>query len=356
MSQIVILGLAVVGLSYLGVAGLRRWARKNHVLDVPNERSSHDRPIPHVGGLAIVTLTLAGMVVFWLQRPAWSVTVVVTFMIGAVFLACAGLVDDLYGMSRRLRLMIHGLCALGVILGIGFWHTVTIPFVGQLHLGWLGLPITFLWITGLTNAYNFMDGMDGLAGGQAVVAGSAWVLLGWGNDQFLVTAVGMLVATSCLGFLGHNWPPARIFMGDVGSIFLGYTFAVLSVIAAQHNPALALSGLLVLLPFVFDTTFTLLRRLSHGENIFVAHRSHLYQRLLIVGYNHRVLSLLYIILAVAGAALAQIFTMEVPGSSVLVVLLVPVMGLSLWAFVVREERKHAQSLRTQVSGLADMTT
>ena len=356
MSQSVILSLAVVGLSYLAVAVLRRWAERNQVLDVPNERSSHDHPIPHVGGLAIVTLTLLGTVVFWLQVPAWSATVLTTFIIGAGFLACAGLVDDLYGMSRRLRLLIHALCALGVVLGIGFWHTVTLPLVGQLNLGWLGLPITFIWITGLTNAYNFMDGMDGLAGGQAVVGGFAWILLGWVSNQYLVAALGMFVAASCLGFLGHNWPPARIFMGDVGSVFLGFTFAVVSVIAAQHHPALALSGVLVLWPFVFDTTFTLLSRLSHGENIFVAHRSHLYQRLLIVGHNHGFLSLLYITLAAVGAGLALLFTMEVPGGSLLVVLLVPVISLVLWTFVVREERKHARSLRPQVSGLADIAT
>ncbi|MEE2821859.1 MAG: glycosyltransferase family 4 protein [Acidobacteriota bacterium] len=351
MSPIIILSFVIAGLSCLGVAMLRRWAERHSVLDIPNKRSSHDRPIPHVGGLAIVTITLLGVVIFWFQDPTWSVAEIFTFVAGGGFVACAGLVDDLYGMSRRLRLLIHGLCAMVVILGIGSWNTVVIPLSGQLDLGWLGVLITFVWITGLTNAYNFMDGMDGLAGGQAVVAGSAWIMLGWLSDQGLVMLVGALLASSCLGFLVHNWPPARIFMGDVGSIFLGYTFAGLSVIGAQRDPTLALSGVLILWPFVFDTSFTLLRRLSRGENIFVAHRSHLYQRLLIVGHTHRFLSLLYITLAAVGAIMAQIFTMGVPTSSFLVVFLVPLMCLVLWAFVIREERKYARSLRPRVPGL-----
>jgi len=353
MSQIVSLSVAVIGLSYMGVAALRRWAETHHALDVPNERSSHDRPIPRAGGLAIVAITLVGIFVFWLHDPAWPSTAITTFMIGAGCIAYVSLVDDLYGVSRNLRLFVHGLSAILVILGFGFWQTVSIPIIGELHLGWLGLPITFLWIVGLTNAYNFMDGIDGLAGGQAVVAGSAWVLLGWVTDQFLVGGLGMLAAASSLGFLGHNWYPARIFMGDVGSLFLGYTFAVLSVIAAHHNPALALSGVLILWPFVFDTTFTLLRRLYHGENILVAHRSHLYQRLLIVGHSHHFLSLLYVALAVVGAGLAYLFTREVPGSAVLVGLLLPVLCLALWSLVVWEERKRARQLRPQVPSLVD---
>ena len=104
-----------------------------------------------------------------------------------------------------------------------------------MSLGRLGLIITFLWIVGLTNAYNFMDGIDGIAGGQAVVAGLGWAGLGYLTDQPLIGLLGLLLAASSLGFLGHNWPPARIFMGDVGSAFLGFTFAVLAVAAAQRD-------------------------------------------------------------------------------------------------------------------------
>ena len=111
-----------------------------------------------------------------------------------------------------------------------------------------------------------------------------WTFLGWSDNQPLVAALGLLLAAASLGFLGHNWPLARIFMGDVGSAFLGYTFAVLPVVAAQHNPRLAVAGVLLVWPFLF--------RLRHRENIFAAHRSHLYQRLVIAGYSHRTVTLL----------------------------------------------------------------
>ncbi|MBK7202993.1 hypothetical protein [Candidatus Amarolinea dominans] len=142
-----------------------------------------------------------------------------------------------------------------------------------------------------------------------------WTFLGWSDNQPLVAALGLLLAAASLGFLGHNWPLARIFMGDVGSAFLGYTFAVLPVVAAQHNPRLAVAGVLLVWPFLF--------RLRHRENIFAAHRSHLYQRLVIAGYSHRTVTLLYSGLAAAGALLALLWTLDGAGSGLAVVLSLP---------------------------------
>jgi UDP-N-acetylmuramyl pentapeptide phosphotransferase/UDP-N-acetylglucosamine-1-phosphate transferase len=116
-----------------------------------------------------------------------------------------------------------------------------------------------------------------------------------------------MLAVSSLGFLGYNWPPARIFMGDVGSAFLGYSFAAVTLLGAQVHPRLALVGLLLLWPFVFDTLFTMVRRWRRGENIFQAHRSHLYQRLVIVGYSHRMVTLLYASLSLAGGVAAMLW-------------------------------------------------
>ena len=183
-----------------------------------------------------------------------------------------------------------------------------------------------------------MDGIDGIAGGQAVVAGLGWAALGWLSDQPLVGILGILLAASSLGFLGHNWPPARIFMGDVGSAFLGFTFAVLAVAAAQRDARLALAGVLLVWPFIFDACFTFLRRLRNGENVFAAHRSHLYQRLVIAGYSHRTVTLLYIGLAAWGAILAQLWTLDVAGSSLLIVVSMPVLCWGLCKVVWRRER------------------
>lgn len=272
-----------------------------------------------------------------------------TYLVAAWLIAGVSWVDDLRSVSNRVRFTTHAAGALLILLSIGFWPQVDLPFVSSIPLGWLGIPLTFFWIAGLTNAYNFMDGIDGLAGGQAVVAGLGWLLLGQLADLPVVSVMGVLVAGSSLGFLGHNWPPARIFMGDVGSAFLGYTLAVLAVIGGLADPRLPLAGVFVVWPFVFDTTFTILRRLRRGENIFAAHRSHLYQRLVIAGYSHRAVTLLYASLALVGVLLALTWVLELPGSDWLVLGFPGLLCLCLWQFVVRAETK---SLSVQRATLA----
>jgi UDP-N-acetylmuramyl pentapeptide phosphotransferase/UDP-N-acetylglucosamine-1-phosphate transferase len=330
-------GVAAFVLSYLGVVGLKRWAERRQILDIPNERSSHSRPTPTGGGLAIVLVVLAGWLVALRLYPASSGLGSLAYAAGAGLIAAVSWLDDLRTQSRRVRFAAHVLSALLAIWAVGHWANITVPLFGSLHLGLLGLPITFLWIVGLTNAYNFMDGIDGIAGGQAVVAGLGWAVLGWLTGQPLVGVIGVLLAAASLGFLGQNWPPARIFMGDVGSAFLGYTFAVLAVTAAQSDSRLALVGILFVWPFVFDTTFTLLRRLRRHENILVAHRSHLYQRLVITGCSHRFVTLLYLGLAAWGAGWAVGWFQGIAGGAIAIVVTIPLLCLALWVFVNRRE-------------------
>lgn len=336
-----LLGFAALVLAYAGVGGLRRWAETRQVLDIPNERSSHTHPTPRGGGLVIVILSTVGLILAWFLNPAISPVALVAYLVGAWLIAGVSWLDDLRSLPNRVRFAVHSLGAILALLALGYWRVVSLPLIGPLDLGVLGLFITFIWIVGLTNAYNFMDGIDGIASGQAVVAGLGWALLGWNDNQPLVAVLGLLLATASLGFLGHNWPPARIFMGDVGSAFLGFTFAVLPVLAAQHNPRLALAGVLLVWPFVFDAAFTFLRRLRHRENVFAAHRSHLYQRLISAGYSHRFVSSLYITLATIGAFLAVSWTLEIAAISPVVMLAIPSLCVALWAFVVRAERKVA---------------
>ncbi len=235
-------GMSALVLSYLGVVGLRRWAERRQMLDIPNERSSHTRPTPRGGGLAIVLVVLVGWLVALRLYPDAPVQAGLIYAVGAGLIAAVSWLDDLRSLSNRVRFAAHMLGAVLAIWAFGYWTDITVPLIGSLHLGLLGLPITFLWIVGLTNAYNFMDGIDGIAGGQAVVAGSGWAVVGWLTDQPLLGIMGVLLAAASLGFLGQNWPPARIFMGDVGSAFLGFTFAVLAVAAAQRDARLAVGG------------------------------------------------------------------------------------------------------------------
>ena len=304
------LTVVAIVISYLAVSGIRRWAGQR-LLDIPNERSSHTRPTPRGGGLVIVMVVLAGS---WLIFPFWHSEITagqwLAYSAGALLIAGVSWLDDLHSLSTRVRLAAHLVGALVACLAFGVWQEITIPHFGCFNLGLWGWPLTLVWIVGLTNAYNFMDGIDGIAGGQAVVAGLGWTVLGIISQQPFIIAVGILLAASSLGFLGHNWPPAKIFMGDVGSAFLGYTFAVLPVMAARSDARFVLIGILFVWPFIFDAAFTFLRRLIKRENVFAAHRSHLYQRLVISGLSHRTVDLLYIALALIGVVLAVAFMLD----------------------------------------------
>jgi UDP-N-acetylmuramyl pentapeptide phosphotransferase/UDP-N-acetylglucosamine-1-phosphate transferase len=265
------------------------------------------------------------------------------YAFGVGLIATVSWFDDLQTLPNRVRFAVHSLAAILAIIGLGYWDELNVPLLGQVHLGWVGLPITFLWIVGLTNAYNFMDGIDGIAGGQAVVAGLGWAILGIVTDQQFVSILGALLAATSLGFLFHNWPPARIFMGDVGSAFLGFSFACLAVIAANREPALAIAGVLLVWPFVFDTLFTFFRRLKNRENVFSAHRSHLYQRLVISGYSHRSVTLLYMGLNVLGLLLALLVIAKNTWADVSVIIVLLLSCSGLWGFTVIREQTVLQT-------------
>ncbi len=338
MLGVAALSISALGLSYLGVKWVRTWAERRSILAIPNVRSSHDLPMPLGGGLAIVAVTLAGFLLYAVFAVQWPWTAILAYVLGAMLVAAVSWVDDLRSLPATARLIAHVLAAVIGILGLGYWHSLGFSWPYDFELSWLGLVISFVWIVGMTNAYNFMDGIDGIAASQAVVAGVGWAILGWISDQHLVSVLGLLLASSSLGFLGHNWPPASIFMGDAGSAFLGYSLALLPIIAAQVEPRFVLAGALLVWPFVFDTAFTFLRRLLKGENVLSAHRGHLYQRLVIAGRSHRFVTLLYILLAISGAMLAFVW-LRWPSFSVGIGLAAGC--LALWGFVRQQESRNA---------------
>jgi UDP-N-acetylmuramyl pentapeptide phosphotransferase/UDP-N-acetylglucosamine-1-phosphate transferase len=264
-------------------------------------------------------------------------------LVGATLISAISWLDDLYSLSNRVRFSVHTVAAIFVILVAGFPLTTSVSILGNLKLGLLGIPLTFLWIVGLTNAYNFMDGIDGIAGGQAVVAGIGWTLIGILTDLPFVTVLGGLLAATALGFLFHNWPPAKIFMGDVGSAFLGFSFAYLAIISANREPFLGIVGVLLVWPFVFDTIFTFLRRLKNRENIFSAHRSHLYQRLAISGYSHRTVALLYVGLDILGLIFALLLLSKNTLADLCVMIALLLSCGGLWAFTVIREQAVLQA-------------
>ncbi len=346
-----LVSLLTAVLTTIGVSLLRHWAPRLGLLDIPNERSSHTVPTPRGGGLAIVIVALIGLPALALYRGVFSAGIVLTYLIAGAIIAAVGWIDDRRSLSARLRLTPQIAVAVITIIGMGFVADVRPPLVppvltggiaGIVHWGWLGLPLTLLWIVGLINAYNFMDGIDGLAAGQAVIGGVFWMIVGWQIGAELPLWLGLLIASASFGFLLHNWPPARIFMGDVASGFLGFSFAVLPLLAAQtgkEEGRALIAGASFVGVFIFDAGLTFLRRLLRGENVLEAHRSHLYQRLVKKGYSHRAVTTLYLILATLCGGCGLVYWVAGQAASALALVLALVVMLALFFGVARVERE-----------------
>jgi UDP-N-acetylmuramyl pentapeptide phosphotransferase/UDP-N-acetylglucosamine-1-phosphate transferase len=252
-------------------------------MDHPNERSLHATPTPRIGGLGIVAGVLVAAV--WLAE-----TSLLPVMVGAFALAVLSVLDDVRGLPVRVRFLAHFVAAAACLLALG----VT---------GWALLAGTLV-VVWMTNLYNFMDGSDGLAGGMAAIGFGALALAAWLGDAPGLAAFCAAIATAALAFLRFNFPPARVFMGDAGSIPLGFLAASLGILGAQQNVWPRLFPLLVFSPFIVDASVTLARRALRGEKIWQAHRSHYYQRVVLLGATHRQLALAAYALMLAMAALA----------------------------------------------------
>jgi len=323
-------------LSYLFVYLIRRYAERRQILDHPNERSSHSMPMPRGGGLAIVVLVIASAV--WAVRTV-EFSHVMVYLVCGIVIAILGWRDDTHSLSPRVRFAVQGIVAAVSIYGLGYFKVVTIPLFGELQLGVVGIVITFLWIVGLTNAYNFMDGIDGIAGGVALAGGLGWMMLASNMHNAFVFWIALAIAASSLGFLGHNWSPAKIFMGDVASTFLGYTFAVLPLLSATQGGDALMLGTLLMWTFIMDAGVTFIRRALKRENVFESHRTHLYQRLVIGGYSHAKISTLYISLTLLAGALSFEWSMGSRLAPPLIILGLPL----IWILLSR----HAKILNTK---------
>lgn len=296
---------------------VRQYALRRGILDVPNARSSHVVVTPRGGGLAIVVVMM-GTIVLLALRGIISGEVAAAICGGGLIVAGVGWLDDRRGLPATLRAAAHLAAALWALFWLGGLPSLNLG-VTMLRLGWVGSVLGTVGVVWLVNLYNFMDGIDGLAGTEAItVAGTAALLIGGmrvgllpnsGTPAATEGAVGLglvslLLASSAAGFLVWNWPPARIFMGDVGSGFLGFTFGVLAV-ASENSGALPLLVWILLLGvFVVDATATLLRRMRRGERWTEAHRTHAYQLAVQAGRTHKqvTLAVLGINIALGAAA------------------------------------------------------
>lgn len=303
----VILGLIIVVLaSYFLTALVHFYALKKNILDIPNERSSHSVVTPRGGGLAIAA-TFIFSLVFIAVLGIVSVNVAVALVGGSVLIAAIGWIDDRNSVSPRLRLAVHFLAAVWALYWLGGFTRMDVGFT-TVHLGWAGSIIAAVGIVWLINLYNFMDGIDGIAGTEAIsVALGAGFLLFWGGSQGLAW-VCIILALAVAGFLVWNWPPAQIFMGDVGSGFLGYVFAVLAIVTEKSFSVPLIVWLMLLGVFITDASITLFKRLARGEKLSQPHKTHVYQLAVQAGYSHKqvTLVLLFINILLGMAAIAAV--------------------------------------------------
>lgn len=250
------------------------FARRWQILDTPNERSSHQRPTPHGGGAPLMLSFVAGLLLSgWMQSP-WAPGFVMLAGI-ALFLTALGVADDLRGLSVRLRFGVYGVCCLVAAATLMQAQVVAHPLVGL--LGVAGAAFALLW---LLNLYNFMDGIDGIAALQCVLACVSAALLALaGGSGPAYPLYCLLLAAAQLGFLLFNWPSARLFMGDAGSVPTGFLLGGLALLGAVQGQLDPRCWLVLLAVFVTDASWTLGWRILSGQRFTQPHRSHAYQRL-----------------------------------------------------------------------------
>jgi Fuc2NAc and GlcNAc transferase len=259
-------------LSWLLTGAVRRYALRAGLLDVPNERSLHRTPTPRGGGIAVAVVTIGGLCAAALMS---AIPLEVAWALGAggAAVAAVGWLDDRRGVPARVRALVHAGAACWAAWWI--WGGITPAAVAGV--------ICIIWAI---NLYNFMDGIDGLAGAEAGSVGLIAGVLLWLGGREDLALVSLIVSAAATGFLGWNWPPARIFMGDVGSGFLGFTFGSLSLFIGRSGALPLALCLLLAGVFALDATVTLVRRMARGERWTQAHRSHAYQRLVQDGRSH----------------------------------------------------------------------
>ena len=270
-----VVSILVLLCSALGTGLLRRYALARQLVDVPNARSSHSVATPRGGGLAFVVIYSAALL--WLAasgHAAWSSAI---GLLGAgSMVAVVGFVDDHGHIAARWRLLIHLVAAAWALAWLG---VPILNLVGmRVDLGLWGYGLFGLALAWLLNLFNFMDGIDGIAGTEAISVSLGGALCYWLVGQPLLGLPAVLLAFAVLGFLLFNWPPAKIFMGDAGSGFLGIVLGGLAVQAGLADPDLLWCWAILLGIFITDATVTLFRRLMRRTRVYEAHRSHAFQR------------------------------------------------------------------------------
>lgn len=265
---------------------VKKIAIKIGAVDQPSNRKVHDKIMPRMGGLAIFIGVAAGV----LAAGIYNETKMTAITVGAFIIVILGILDDKYQLSAKVKFFVQLAVAIMIVstgLKMDFF---SVPFLTErLELGWVAYPLTVLWIVGITNAMNLIDGLDGLAAGLSVIGLSTIAVMALSGGKILILSLSLVVIGSTLGFLFYNFHPAKIFMGDTGSLFLGYVISVLSLLGLYKSVTLfsIIIPIIILGVPIFDTTFAVIRRILNKQPISAPDKSHIHHRLMAFGLSHR---------------------------------------------------------------------
>jgi UDP-GlcNAc:undecaprenyl-phosphate GlcNAc-1-phosphate transferase len=284
MQTYVVAFTIALAVAYFATPKVKDIAIKVGAMDAPDARKVHKEPIPRMGGLAIyLGFVLAVLASMHISRE------IAGLLIGGTVILAVGIIDDMKQISAKTKLFGQILAAmLPILFGVKI-EWLTNPFGDMLYLDYLATPLTVLWIVSLTNTVNLIDGLDGLAAGVSTIAAITILMVALQQNFWVVAILTAALAGSALGFLQHNFNPAKIFMGDTGSMFLGYMLAGISVLGTVKSAAtIALVVPIVALGLpIMDTAFAIIRRYSHGHPIFKPDKGHLHHRLLEMGLTQK---------------------------------------------------------------------
>ena len=268
------------------------------ILAHPNERTLHAMPTPQTGGLAVIGSVVIGLILvaslLAITQPSKAVlpkgvaSGSLWIVLSMLLVFVVSFIDDCIGLPATLRLSVQAAAACIVIAGVGLTvSAIPIPGGPTIQLGLAAVPVSALLLVWMANLYNFMDGMDGFAGGMTFWGFGFLAYLGWEAQFPVMLIISTFVAMGALGFLMHNFPPARIFMGDAGSITVGFLAGTLMILGVRDRLFEIWVPIMIFSPFIVDATMTLVKRVLRGKRIWEAHREHYYQRVVLSGWSHR---------------------------------------------------------------------
>ncbi|CAM3999581.1 glycosyltransferase family 4 protein [Alkalicoccus chagannorensis] len=262
---------------------VKKLAVKIGATDQPNQRKVHQRIMPRLGGLAIYFSFLIGIAITMPESPyLWPI------LIGGTIIIITGVLDDMFELSAKIKLLGQIGAAVVAIYGGIYVEFINLPFDTIWQLGIFGLPLTLLWIVGITNAINLIDGLDGLAAGVSAIVLATITTIAVMDGNFFIVAMASMLLASTIGFLYYNFHPAKIFMGDTGALFLGYMIAVISLLGFKSVTLFSLLIPIIILAVpISDTLFAIIRRMVNKQPLSAPDKSHMHHCFLRLGYSHR---------------------------------------------------------------------